>query len=84
MVSGPTYRSPPTPPVALSQVLDLNSEEPVYHTSEDELEHREREGSPHSQRSGDRDPNAMAKALLRGSLSASVAQAMQSKPKPPP
>ena len=58
-VSGPTYRGPPTPPVALSQVLDLNSEEPVYHISEDELEHREREDSPHYQRSGDRDPHAM-------------------------
>ena len=59
MVSGPTHRGPPTPPVAFSQVLDLNSEEPVYHTSEDELEHREREGSPHSQCSGDQDPHTM-------------------------
>ena len=58
-VSGHTYRGPPTPPVALSQVLDLNSEEPVFHTSEDKLEHREREGSPHSQCSGDWDPHAM-------------------------
>ena len=58
-VSGPTHRGPHTPPIALSEVLDLNSEEPVYHTFEDELEHREREGSPHSQRSGDWDPHAM-------------------------
>ena len=40
-VTVPTHRGP-TPPVALSQVLDLNSEEPMYHTLEDELEHRER------------------------------------------
>ena len=38
-VSGPTYRGPPSPPVALSQVLDRNSEELVYHTSEYGLEH---------------------------------------------
>ena len=50
---------PPTPPVPLSQVLNLDSEEPVYHSTEDELEHRARDGSPHSQRSGERDPPAM-------------------------
>ena len=58
-VLGPAPRDPPTPPVALSQVLNLNSEEAMYLTSEDEVEHREREGSPHFQRSGDRDPHAM-------------------------
>ena len=57
-LSGPT-QVPPTPQIALSHVLDLNSEELVYHTSEDELQHREREFSPHSQRSADRDPYAM-------------------------
>ena len=31
----------------------------MYHTSEDKLEHREIEGSPHSQRCGDRDPHAI-------------------------
>ena len=31
----------------------------MYLTSEDDLEHQEREGSPHSQGSGDRDPHAM-------------------------
>ena len=55
-VSGLTLSGPPTPPVPLSQVLNLDSEEPIYHTSEDELEHRARDGSPHSQRSGERDP----------------------------
>ena len=58
-VSGPTHSSPPTPPVPLSQVLNLHSEEPIYVTLEDELEHSEREGSPHSQRSGNREPHAM-------------------------
>ena len=58
-LSGPTHKGPPTPPVALSQVLDLNSEEPMYHTLEDELEHQEIEGSPHSHRYGDQDPHAM-------------------------
>ena len=31
----------------------------MYHTSEDELEHRARGTSPHSQCSGERDPPAM-------------------------
>ena len=47
-VSGPTRSGPPTPPVALSQVLNLDLEDPVYRSSEDELEHRARDGSPHS------------------------------------
>ena len=33
-LSGPTHRGPPAPRVALSRVLDLNSEELLYHTSE--------------------------------------------------
>ena len=56
-VSGPT--GPPTPPVALSRVLNQDSEEPVYRSSEDELQHRKRDGSPHSHRSDERDPSAM-------------------------
>ena len=58
-MSGPTRIGPLTPPVALSQVLNLDSEEPMYRSSEDELEHRARGGSPHSHRSGERDPPAM-------------------------
>ena len=58
-VSGTTRIGPPIPPVPLYQFFNLNSEELMYHTSEDELEHRARDGSPHSQRSGERDPPAM-------------------------
>ena len=56
--SGPTRSGPPTPPVPLCQVLNLDSEEQMYCSSEDELEHRARDGSLHSQRSGERDPPA--------------------------
>ena len=42
-MSGPSHSGPPTPPVALSRVLNLDSEELVYRSLEDELEHRERE-----------------------------------------
>ena len=31
----------------------------MYHTSKDKLEHHAKDDSPHSQRSGERDPPAM-------------------------
>ena len=59
VVAGPSRSGPPTPPVALSRVLNLESEEPVYRSSEGEVEYQARDGSPHSHRSGERDTPSM-------------------------